>query len=47
MTLQLSDASTVEVTYNDSTNDIAVDGVTYVEKESFVLDGKKATVYDI
>lgn len=46
-TLQLSDSSTVGVTYDEINNHIIVDGVTYAHSDSFVLDGKKATVYDI
>lgn len=46
-TLELSDTSTVVVTYDESNNQIDVGGTTFSEGDKFILDGKKVTVYDI
>lgn len=46
-TLQLENLTNVLVTYDETTNDITVSGVTYSDGDSFVLNGKKVTVRDI
>lgn len=46
-TLELSDTSTVLVSYDDSTNTINIEGEIYGIGDYFVLDGMKATVYDV
>lgn len=47
VSLTLSNASTVQVAYDEATNEITVGGNVYAENEYFVLDGKKITVLDI
>lgn len=47
VTLRLSDNSTnVPITYDESTDSITVDSVTYTNGSSFILDGRKAKVYE-
>lgn len=44
VTLTLSDTSTVTVAYDETTEDVTVDGTTYSPGESFKLDGRKVTI---
>lgn len=44
ITINLSDASTVSVTYNEVNNSLSIDGSTYQVGDSMVFDGKKMTV---
>ncbi|ACH46826.1 putative LamG-like jellyroll protein [Feldmannia species virus] len=46
-TLELSDATNVIITYDDSVNSIVVDGITRFVGETFILDGKKVSVHDV
>ena len=46
-TLTLSDNSTVDVEFDETTESIVVAGVSYSSGENFVLDGKKVTIFDI
>ena len=46
-TLTLSDTSTVDVTYDESTEEITVSGQAYTAGQSFVLDGQKVSIVDI
>lgn len=46
-TMELSDASTATVAYDETSNSVTVDGGTYAPGSSFVLDGKKCGVYDL
>ncbi len=46
-TLQLSDSTNVVISYEEASDNIVIDGVTYNPGDSFVLDGKKVTVYDV
>lgn len=46
-TLELSDTTTINVSYDDSTNEIDVGGTVYSVGDNFVLDGQRVTVYDI
>ena len=46
-TLTLENATTVLVTYDDTLETIGISGGTYSSGDSFILDGKKATVYDV
>ena len=45
--LTLSDASTVAVTFNETTEDVTVGSVTYSPGDSFVMDGKKVTIFTV
>lgn len=45
--LELSDGTTVAITYDDSMNRIHVAGAAYSSGDVFVLDGKKTSVYDV
>lgn len=45
-TLQLSDSSTVLVSYDESENTISVRGTVFSAGDTFVLDDKKVVVYD-
>lgn len=45
--LVLSDSSTVSIEYDETTEQISISGVSYSSGESFLLDGKKVTIYDI
>ena len=46
-TLTLSNASTVSVTFDESTDKVTVDGQEYDDGEYFVLDGKKVSVINV
>lgn len=46
-TLKLSDDTSVTVSLDPGSSEISVGGTTYASGESFVLDGKKVTVWDI
>lgn len=41
------DSTTLSIVYDETVNSITVDGVTYFMGESFVLDGKKVTIFDV
>ena len=45
--LTLSDSSVVAVAYDEVTEAITVGSTTYAAGDSFVLDGKRATIVDI
>ena len=45
--LTLSDASTVSVAFDETTEEVTVDGTSYDAGDSLILDGKKATIVDI
>lgn len=45
--LTLSDASTVAVTFDESTEAVTVGGTAYTPGDSFVLDGKKVTIFTV
>ncbi len=47
ITMQLSDASTVSVSYDESVNALDVGGATVQVGSSIVIDGKKLTVKDV
>lgn len=47
VSLTLSDSSVVALSYDETTEAITVGATTYTSGESFVLDGKKATIVDI
>lgn len=47
VSLTLTDTSTVVVTYDETTEEISVGGNQYSSGESFLLDGKKVTIYNI
>lgn len=47
VTLTLSDSSDVTLSYNETTEAVTVGGTEYASGDSFVLDGKKATIIDI
>lgn len=47
VTLTLSDASSVAVSYDENTEAVTVGATSYTLGESFVLDGKKTTIVDI
>lgn len=44
-TLTLADTTTVSVSYDESTEEIAISGQGYSDGDSFVLDGKKVTLF--
>ncbi|CAN0343178.1 unnamed protein product [Ectocarpus sp. 12 AP-2014] len=46
-TLQLSDASTKTVSYDETTGVITIDAQGYGPGETFILDGKKCTVFEV
>ena len=45
--LTLTNASTVLVQYDETTEDVTVDGNTYTPGQSFILDGKKVTIFNV
>ena len=47
VSLTLSDSSVVALSYDENTEAITVGATSYTSGESFVLDGKKATIVDI
>jgi len=47
VSLTLTDDTTVSITYDQVSEEITVGGQAYESGESFLLDGKKVTVYDI
>lgn len=47
VTLELSDTTTTNVTFDESSSQITVNGVVYSVGDIFILDGKKATVASI
>ena len=47
VSLTLSDSSIVAVLYDETTEAITVGSTSYASGDSFVLDGKKATIVDI
>jgi hypothetical protein len=47
ITLILSDSSSVEVLYDQTTEAITIGSDSYTSGESFVLDGRKATIVDL
>jgi len=46
-TMQLSDASTLDVSYDDTTKSILLHGNAYSPGDSAIVDGKKMTVVEI
>lgn len=46
-TLQLSDETTIDVSMDQASGQISVDGVIYSAGDYFVVDGRKVTVVDI
>lgn len=47
ISMTLSDLTTVNVLYDDTTEFVTIGSTSYNEGDSFVLDGKKVTVFDI
>ena len=47
VTLALTDATTVDVTYDDATEDVLIGGTTYAVGDSLVLDDQKVTVFSV
>lgn len=47
VTLELSDSSSVTITYDETSDNINVGGDIYNEGDKFVLDGKAVTVFNI
>ncbi|CAN0526283.1 unnamed protein product, partial [Ectocarpus sp. 8 AP-2014] len=47
VTLALTDATTVDVIYDDATEDVLIGETTYAVGDSFVLDGQKVTVFSV
>ena len=47
ISIALSDTSTVDVDYDEVSESLTVQGVSYVVGEYFVLDGKKVFLYDV
>ena len=47
VSLTLSDASVVQVSFDETTEAITIGPTSYASGDSFVLDGKKATIVDI
>jgi hypothetical protein len=45
--MTLSDSSTATVTYDETTNSVTIDSITYSPGDSFVLDGKKVVIYEL
>lgn len=45
--LTLADASTLSVSFDETTEVITIGGITYQSGDTLVLDGKKVTIYDI
>lgn len=45
--LTLSDSTTVSITFDETTQEMSVGGQVYTSGQSFVLDGKKVTLYDV
>lgn len=45
-TLTLSDSSSVVVSFDETTEELSIGGISYTSGQSLVLDGKKVTVYD-
>ena len=46
-TMQLSDASTLDVSYDDTTKSITLQGTSYSAGDSTIVDGKKMTVVEV
>lgn len=46
-TLTLSDTSTVDVIYDETTEEVTISGQAYTAGQSLVIDGKKVTIVDI
>ena len=46
-TFTLSDATSIDVGFDQTSGDILVDGTAYKHGDYFVLDGKKVTVFDV
>lgn len=47
VTLALTDATTVDVAYDDATEEVSIGGTTYAVGDSLVLDGQKVTVFSV
>ena len=47
ISMTLSDASSVAVTYDETTEELTIGPTTYNTGESLVLDGQKVTIVDI
>ena len=47
VSLTLSDNSTVSFSYDETTQDVSIDGTSYSSGDSLILDGKKVTIVDI
>lgn len=45
--LTLSDSTTVAITYDETTEEMSIEGQVYTSGQSFVVDGKKVTLYDV
>lgn len=47
VSITLSDSSSVEVAYDETSEQLTVGGVSYSSGDSFVIDGKKVTIVDV
>lgn len=45
--LVLSDNSTITVAFDETTENITINGDSYTSGQSFVLDGRKVSLYDV
>ena len=47
VSLTLTDETVMAITYDETSQKITVEGKTYASGDSFIVEGKRITVYDV